>query len=303
MSATIYSLSPVNINTTVLPVENITLPHDVLSTLHQHSGNEFPTLAASPGANPKLTFRTPFVGAYNLFGLSALKVTALDVYLAKFINLVRGGAASHPKLSLASSAIGYAHITGWSVNQDGILMADCEIYYLSADGQTHPIASVAANQSLPSLASQPVLHTLGPISVNGTVYGGHSQSSVQMGQQAVVNRTDGDLYPRVCARTGAQPRLTGDHMDPIALNGALGYQGANISSNVIVYYRAYDPTTGLNSSSNSVSVTIGSGRIHPATMDVAQGSVAKLPYEVLCLSSSSTNPLAISTSATAPSVP
>jgi hypothetical protein len=301
----IYSLSPIKINSTVLAVENIGLPQDVAGTMHQHSGNEFPTLNAIYGANPKLTFRTPFAGAYALFGLSALACTTVEVYLAKFSSLVRAGTTSHPKLALAASASAYGHITGWSVNQDGILMADCELFYLSADGTTHPISAPSLNQTLPSLASQPLLHTLGPVSFNGTVYGGLNQAACQLGQQVTVQRSDGCLYPYLAARTGAQPKLTGDHLDPIALlaSAVLGYVGTNITANVVQYYRAYDSTTGLNSGSNCVSVTIASGRVNPTAMEASQGAVAKTGFEVNGLSSSSTNPLVIATNASAPAIP
>lgn len=303
MSATVYSMAPLDINGTILPVESIGLPHDILSVLYQHSGNEYPSLVAVPGANARVTFRSPFAAAYPVIGFTCLRATTLNFYLAKFATLIRAAGSVHPKLPLASSASALVVQTGWSVNQDGILMGDYECVYLSADMTTHPIGALTTNNALPSLASQPALHTLGPMSVNGTVYGGLMSSSGNLGQVYEARRTDGGPYPMVAARYGGTPSLSGEHSDPISLWSVMSPTGAAISANVVQYYRAYDPTTGLVSSTNSVSITCAAGRVHPQTITTGQGKVATVGIEVLATSATATHPFAVSLAATAPAVP
>ncbi len=298
----IYGLSPININSTVLAVENISLPYDVVSVVSQHSGNEYPTLIASPGANPRLTFRTPFANAFTLIGFGVLAATALDVYLAKFVSSARSGSSVHSKLSLASSCTATCHITGVSVSQDGILMADVECVYLSNDGVTHPIAAMTTNNALPSLAAQPTLHTQGPISIGGTVYGGLKSAGIDLGQQMTTARSDGDPYPRVCVRTGGQPKLSGMHEDPTAMHAILTTVG--ISSAIIQYFRSYSATTGIVGTANSVSITLATpDKINPTSLDAGQGSPATLGFEAWGLSTSGTHPLSVSLAASTPAVP
>ena len=302
MAYNFYGLSPIRINSTVLPVENIGLSAEILAVVHQHSGNEYPTLIAVPGANPRLRFRTPFKGAYDLMGLTCLSATTLDVYLAKFAALVRSPSSVHPKIPLASSATGYCHITGASVNQDGVLMAECEAFYLSADGTTHPWGATTTNNALPSLASQPTLHTLGPISLGGTVYGGLDSVGFDLGQQMEAARTDGCPFPTVARRRGGAPKLTGSHKDPIALQGVIGNLGA--STAIVQYFRSFNASTGVVDTANSVSITLATpDRIHPVELATDQDQVAAWGFEAWGLSSSSTHPFTISTSATAPAVP
>lgn len=303
MAYTLYGLSPIVVNSTTLPVENIALPQDVLAVVHQHSGNEYPTLVASPGANPRLTFRTPFKAAFDLFGFTCVSVTTLNVYLATFAALIRSASSVHAKLPLASSATAYGHITGFSVNQDGILMAECECVYLSSNGTTHPIAATTVNNALPTLSSQPTLHTHGPISIGGTVIGGLQSVGVDLAQQYTVRRSDGDAYPRVAARTGGAPKLTGEHEDPIALQTAITTVGS--SAAIIQYFRSFNATTGIVDTANSVSITLATpDRIQLTTLPAAeQGQPATAGFEAWGLSSTSTHPFVVSTAATTPAVP
>ncbi len=302
MSYNLYSLSPITVNSTVLPVENISMSHAVLAVVHQHSGNEYPTLIAIPGANPTLSFRTPFAGAWGLIGGTLLSATTFDVYLAKFVSSIRSGSSVHPKLPLAASATAVCYITGTSVNQDGILMADVQVIYLSSDGDTHPIGAVTTNNALPALASQPVLHTQGPISLGGTVYGGLKSTGIEFGQQIEPRRSDGNPYPRVCIRSGGQPKITGSHEDPIALRAILTQVGT--SSAVVQYFRSFDATTGVVALSNSVSISLAApDRIHPVEMAASQGQPATLGFEAWGLSSTATHPFTVSVAATTPAVP
>jgi hypothetical protein len=302
MPATVYSMAPCKINTTVIPVERIGFSAGIIANPHQHSGNEYPTLVAIPGATPRVTLTVPFLFAYGMLGLGINVLTGFEVYLAKFASLTRASGSVHTKWALTASCSAAAIITGASVNQDGILMAEVEVYPLSNNGTTHPLTRTD-NNALPSLAAQPTLHTLGPMSINGTVYPGLTTAGVELGQRLEVQRTDGALYPILAVRVDATPRITATHADPVAVHGILGLTGVNLTSNLVAYFRAMDTAGLVSTGADAVSITVASGRVLPLEISTAQGQVATIGLEVTGLSSTATHPFAMSISATAPAIP
>ncbi len=304
MPASIYSLAPCKLNSTVVPVERIGFSPGVLANPHQHSGNEFPTLIAIPGATPRITLTMPFRAAYDVLGFSMVSLTAFEVYLAKFAALIRSASSVHTKWALTSSCTAAAMITGFSVNQDGVLMAEVEIVPLSNTGTAHPLTR-SDNNALPTLASQPILHTAGPLSINGTVVPGLMSAAADLGQRLDVQRTDGAMYPIVAARVDAAPKISATHADPVGMLAQLGsLLGANLSSNAVAYFRQFDATTGvLDTGATAVSLTVASGHVLPLEMPVEQGKVATIGVEIHGLSTSATHPFAYSASATAPAIP
>lgn len=304
MPAIIYSLAPVRLGSTVIPVERIGLSAGVIANPHQHSGNEYPTLVAIPGASPRITLTAPWRAAYDVLGLGINVLTTVDVYLAKFASLTRASGNVHTKWALSTSCSAAALITGASVNQDGILMAEVEVLPLSSVGTDYPLTRTD-NNALPSLASQPILHTLGPVSINGTVVPGLESASLDLGQRLQSERTDGALYPILAARMDAAPRISATHRDPVTMYAQLGSMlGANITSNVVAYFRPYSATDGVVSTgATSVSITVASGRVVPLEITDSQGAVSTLGIDIHGLSSSATHPFAVSVTATAPAIP
>jgi hypothetical protein len=304
MPASIYSMAPAKFGATTVPVERIGFSAGVIVNPHQHSGNEYPTLVSIPGSSPRITLTVPWRAAYDTLGLVITELSAFELYLGKFAALIRSAGSVHTKWALTASCKAAAMITGASVNQDGILMAEVEIVPLSNTGMAHPLTRTD-NNAMPTLASQPILHTSGPLSINGTVVPGVASYGLDLGQRLEAQRTDGALYPIVAARVDAAPKVTASHADPVGMYAQLGsLLGANISSNVVAYFRAYDATTGVVSAgADAVSITVASGRVTPLETAATQGQVATVGIEVQGLSSSATHPFAISNSATAPAIP
>jgi hypothetical protein len=303
MPATVYSLAPCKLNTTVVPVERIGFSPGVLANPHQHSGNEYPTLVAIPGAVPRVTLTIPWRAAYDVLGLGINVLTAFEVYLAKFASLTRASGNVHTKWALSTSCTAAAIIMGASVNQDGVLMAEVEVYPLSNDGVAHPLTRTD-NNALPSLASQPVLHTLGPMSINGTVVPGLQSASLDLGQRLQVDRTDGASYPILATRIDAAPRVSGTHADPVGLFARLGsLLGVDLTSNAVAYFRQLSAAGLVDTGATAVSITVASGRVVPLEVADSQGSVATIGLDVHGLSSTATHPFAVSVSATAPAIP
>ena len=303
MPTAIYSLAPARIGATVVPVKSVTVSPAIISEQDIHSGNPFPTLVRVSGAQPKMTITMPFAPAWAVIGtFDVFKVSVLDIYFAKFLNYIRDPGAVHQKFGLSGTSAAALLITGISVDQDGDLNATVEVTPISDGSFTNPVALTTG--ALPTLASQPLLYTLGPVSINGTVIPGLTSAGADLAQQLIVQRSDGSKYAMAAGRMSAMPRLFGEHADPGAIAAAITMDGANITANVIQYFRSYNSTTGVvdNAASSGCSLTVAAGRIHPTDFSVTQGAIAKSGFEFLPLSSTATHPIAVSVSATIPTV-
>jgi hypothetical protein len=302
MVATLSSLSPAKFNSTVVAVKSVGLAPGIISAADRHSGNLYETLVKTSGAEPRCTLNMPFKSAYDVIGLGILKLTAFEFYLANFTDYVRAAGSTHTKWALSTSATAVAMITGWTVDLDGDLLAVVEVVPLAASAAAHPLTK-SDNNALPSLASQPVMHTMGPSSVNGTVIPGLRSAGGELGQNLRVIRSDGDRYPRNAGYLGGSPRMTGTHSDPITLPNTIGLFGLNLSGGgFIQYFRQYDATTGevTGDSGTGVSITAATGRIEPADIAAADGEPNTIGIQVMGTSSSSTHPFAVSVAATVP---
>lgn len=300
--AVLYDLSPIKLNTTVLAIDDLQFTPDVIANPYKHSGNEFSSIMAVAGGNPAVKFKTPFAEAYALIGLKVLKLTAFEVYLAKFVDAIRQSGAVHRKYSLNTSQLGMAYITGASVSQDGILMAEVTVVLLSAtDGVAHPLVA-SDTGTLPTLASEPVLYTSGPTSINSTVIGGTTGARLDLAPRIRVQRTDGDLYPRICAYLGADPSIMVDHADPATMWSTVNPLTNGVAAtSLIQYFRRYDPSTQQVALASGISLTIGSGRAIPDTLSARVGDPATAPLRLIGLSATNTHPLVVATGVTVPS--
>jgi hypothetical protein len=294
-TALFYSAAPITLNATTLAADDISLSAGVASEVHRHSGNLFGSVLVVPGSAPRVTFRTPFYEAFALIGLKSLRLTTFNLYFAKFVDGVRESGSTHLKYGLTASCFGHAIITGASVSQNGILMAEVEVALASNDGMTHPLT--AATAALPSLGSQPALRTLGSVTINGTTTGGYVSASLDLGNKLESTTSDGEKHPRVVTYTGGDPVLSFEHNDPATLWAAIGLVGSAITSNVVAYFRDYSTTTQLTLTTG-LSLTIASGRVIPESFGASSLGVARTGIRVVGLSTSDTHPCVIATGAT-----
>lgn len=298
MAFQIATLAPVKWGTTVLAVTDVTVSPGISEQSITHSGGLSATIHTKSRSEQRVTFRVPFALAHATFGTAASVQTTFEVYSSKFADGVKAGATSHPAWKLVAGASAMAIITGYSVSQGGVLFADVEVAIISADGTTAPL-EYSADNTLPTLASQPVLHTNGKCSVNGSVIPGTSGWSVTTGNSFQVPANDGDMYPTSIAVLEATPSLTVNHQDPIGVLDSIGMLGDTITADVVVYANSY--VDNKVAKSNAVAITVGAGELSPNSISLAQGSVASTGILVSPLSSDgSTYPLTIATNATAP---
>jgi hypothetical protein len=300
-AALIYSLAPIKLNSTVLATSGLTVSPDIMASAFRHSGSVYPSVLTVAGAGPSFSFKTPFAEAYTLIGLSKtpLKCTTVEIYLAKFVDAARSNSNVHAKYSLASSALGFACITGASVDQNGVLMADVSVALISSDGMTHPLTRSDAG-TLPTLSAEPVLYSYGPFSLNGTIISGSSSATMDMGVHSRSLATDGDLYPRNFAVLGYDRGLVTHFDDPATAWSTLGLLGANITANVVQYFRKYDATSQTKQTTG-LSLTIASGRVIPEAMTADNLALAGSPARVIPLSTSDgTDPFVIASGVSIP---
>jgi hypothetical protein len=298
---TIHSLGPVKINTTTVPVLDIQQSFAHVIEPAEHTGQLYPMLQLVRGSEPRLTLTMPFAAAYDLIGMDSLQVTALDVWFAKYTDQgVKSTSTDHRKLTLDTDQTALAAITSIDVAQDGLLTASVDVVCRSDDGQTHPLTPDTG--SLPTLSSQPDLHTLGPVELQGTAIDRVQGWSIDMGQRIETVRTDGDLYPTVVAYRGGAPTITIDHASVENVLSVLDLIGEAASTDTVLYARQHSATSGLVvGGATAVSITLAGGFVHPDSITASQDGVASPSIVMLPQATTvDTHPLTVSTSATAP---
>lgn len=299
------SLAPVSINGAVYPVISMNLPFAVITAPIEHSGQLYPTAQIINGATPSLTLQMPFKAAFDLIGFGALTVTAFILGLTRFGDAASKSAGTdHRQLTMGASDRGLATITSVSVTQDGLLVADVDIAFKAASGQTHPLTAGTGAQL--TLSAQPVIHTMGPVALTGTKRTGARGWSVDMGQRVESRRSDGDLYPTQVAYLGGSPSITVDHEDADTVLGGISAAGAGALATTVLYGRqmstANDATFGtIIGGDTGVSITLAAGWIAPETLEAAQNGVAGLSLRLVPANATpDTHPLAVATNATVP---
>lgn len=300
MTAVISSLGPITIGSTTIATLGVTFSREIIESLQNHSGLPYSTADVIPGASPKVMFKCYYQDIHALTGLTILSASTFSVYLSTYTTLIRDSASTHTKLALSTSCAAAIQIISASANQDGILIADVEATLLANDSSSHPFTLTTGN-ALPALTAEPIKHTLGPCVINGTGIPGVDSASINLAPTLITSRSDGDLYPKVAAQVRGEPKLTVSHQDAKGVLTVAGLLGANITANVVQYYRRADATTGVVGAANGISFTIASGRVTPGTVQANPGAIATDGFEVTGLSASTSHPFTVSLTATVPS--
>jgi hypothetical protein len=304
MPSLIHTLAPAVLGDDTVPVKSVRFSAGIIANPHRHSGMRHNHIVLVPGAVPRFTISMPFRPAYDALGLGLNVLDTFEAYAAKFEDYELSTGSVHTKWSLAANAAVAAIITGASVDLDGDLLAEVECWPIGAPtGHTHPITS-SDNNALPTLESQPVLYTLGPMSINGTVRQGLMSHGFSRSANVIARRTDGSKFPTTAGRLSTDSRMTGEHGDPVTLLNALGLLGTHLSSNLVQYFYRYDATSGevITTAGTGLSITAAAGRIMPTELDLADAEICRTGFEAICLSNDNDDPFVISTSASVPAL-
>lgn len=289
-TALLHGLSPITLNATVLAADEITPDPGVNLDLFRHSGLPYGSQALRLKIAPMVRFRTPFLGAFNLLGFRTTKLTAFSWSFRKFTDYLTDAGATHPLYQLNTGCTAAARIVGLSVDRGGLAMAEVEVVPLSTDGTTSPITNTTA--ALPTLGSEPTLHTLGAVVLNGTKVNGVSSIGLDLGINLTGDTFDGEAYLRTLAEVEADPTISVEHGDPITLLSSLGLTGLSASSNFDFYLR--DLSAGI-AQATGIRLRIASGIAVPGAIQLRRGALATTGLSLKPLSTSTTHPIVVAT--------
>jgi hypothetical protein len=298
MTMNIAGMSPLLLDTTKFAISDLRFSPDVVKVPFRHSGNEFASVGAKPGARPGFRWKTPILAAYNYFGLKLKISTVAEIYFATFASGLRNAGALHTKLGLNTSCLAASYIDGWSINQFGIAMADIVTVLLSANGVLHPF-QVVQTVSLPVLGSEPQLHTLGPYQLAGTRKDGAENNGYKLNPILHIPINDGDSFARTLAHLGSAPQLILGHEDALQMVTDLGLMGVNVASSCAIWLAGIDPTTQLRQTTG-MSFTISAGQVNIAEIPFGLNTAAKAMVTIDPLSATATHPVVVATAAALP---
>lgn len=293
-------MTPIVINSTTLPVANVTNNLGINTNPFRHSGLPFASQLVVDTITPTVTFQAPFEAAHSLMGFDLLKATTFEVYNRTFTNFEAN--AGGVFYELASSASACCYIQNVS-EVGGVMMADCVAMLLSADGTTHPLAAQASAVAIPTVSAEPQLQVRGPLVVNNTRLSGVQSVSFSLGQRVLGAQVDGDTYPRTVVYDGGLRQLTIGHASSKAAIAEIGLFGSDIGvNNVVQYFRDVDSSTGLTTGSAGASLTIADGRVEVTDAPQSVGSTDGCNIIVTAIDADGdeTDPVAVSFAATMP---
>ena len=274
------------LGSTVFPVEDVTLDPALATQARASSGDEFPTAQTVFGGVPTIQCSMPVDNALDDIGLTVLKVTTLELSLLN-IDSSTGKTASgtsHPRISLATSCSAYVLVNSISASQGALATAQVTIFGISNDGDTDPF-EVGTGAAL-ALASQPTLHTMGPVDINGSEISGATGINGSLNHDAGPRTTDGDLYPSQFSWRGCNPVMNIEHSNPAGVLSSLGLDGASITSATKVTLRERAATGVISSTEKSI--TIGAGYILTNAISGGVGRTASTGMTILPASSDGT---------------
>lgn len=299
MTFSIAGMSPLLLGTDVLAIQDIAYSPDLISQPFQHSGNEFPSVGFRPGARPTLKYRTPIKGIYDhLATLKGKSDTALGLYFSTFANGLRRTGSTHTKLTLPTGCTAFTWIDAISCRQYGVAMADVMTMLLwSPTGpNTFPLERTN-NVALPSLGSEPKLHTFGPMGFDAAIKRGAVGHAFRNNCKVVAPVTDGYGGPTDAFLMELKPQFMIESTDPLSVLDELGLEGEEIATSVALQFTGIDAVTGKRETTGfQLSGTSGhrySGEFKFSLTDPATAGII-----VDLLSSSGTHPVSVNTSAT-----
>jgi hypothetical protein len=148
-----------------------------------------------------------------------------------------------------------------------------------------------------------VLYTRGPAKIGSTVIGGITALNAGLGSQVKSDPTSGQIYAAVTALLGQKLTAGFTTEDLQAALGAIGTVSYDLASGNLVLYGSRIKASGQLDSSNHLSFTAALGVIYPKTLQCAHQQDATLQVEAQVLGpDDTTDPLAVSTAATLPTI-
>lgn len=283
----------------VIAVLGASIDYADITSFQNHSGLEHATNLLRTGAQvPMVRVTCYFKDAYDILGLNGSVLTSGEwvLELAQTSAAVVDSGSTHTHYSSATGVETLAYIDSMRVSETEAATCEVVLMPFSADGTTDPITTTASNSALSALTAIPAIHSVGPVTLNNTVYDGLKGITYNSGMQVTVaGHHDGNPYITGGTRAGQQPTITVEHDDPVTLETILASIGAAISSTTKVRLLKA-PASGVLTTSGALDLTIGTGYIGVQTAQGAHGERFTTGIVLRGVSSNgSTHPVAVST--------
>jgi hypothetical protein len=306
MAVDLTQLSPLVLGANTMPVMDVQFNPGEQQNPIRHSGNPFAGGLIVPSRNPTVTFTTFFASAWTaLASFKLVRFTALEFFLRGYTNGVASGTGD--KHSLKTGGQAFAHITGLSEGEGGLIMASIEVYCLSG-GALNGIEDIlerTAGATIPTVSAEPIYYKHGPASIGGNVVEGLTSFSLSTGNRNIpIAPTDGKTYAESIIYDGGERALSLGFDGARQVLQSITAAGVQIEATpTIVYFRRVDRKgVVLATSGSGVSLTIAKGRVTVGNFagSVASQNTATMNIYAINESLNDTDPIAVSTSATVP---
>lgn len=229
-----YVLYAVDVNGTVIDgVTQQGINPGIQETMNYGDGSPHPRFIGSMASKPVFSFSSKacakVLGATTALG-AAISANVTAFFYKTSEGGMRAGATSHVKLVIAAGMVVPRRI---SVSQDGEAEISCEVFCISSDGTTTPVA-ITTGQSLAGTPDSAEKFTLGPLTINGTTYQPVSME-IDFGLQVEPDSHSGFPYPvRVHVKQTA-PKITFRTKD-VGVIGTFGMAGLAQNATDSVFY-------------------------------------------------------------------
>ena len=219
---TISGLGFAKLNTTTMPITDISYTPNMGIEPFRSGGDINASMIRRSGGRPVFRFSAPLDIVWTtLASFMPVTLTAFEMHAALFTATARTATGATQFKLDTTNGDAYALITGISPTGGAVpvVMAEVTVYLCSKAGLVDPVTS--STGALPTLASTPVMHTIGPMVDNATAKWGIKTWRIDLGVAMEPIQADGFFYPTTYRVGAVQASATVAHADAVSLYTAL----------------------------------------------------------------------------------
>jgi hypothetical protein len=260
------------------------------------SGEVFPRISSVIAQAPRLSLTTQQVAGVlgKITSKGLVLATGFEVYnqLVSLSTGLRTAGSVHQKLAIATGIVVPRRL---SCSHGQVARLTLEVIGVNAAGSTNPVV-ITENSALPTVVA-PVLHTLGPVKINGSEILGVQSVDVDFGIAVAVHAGSGAVFPQACFVTEIKPRIT-ITVDDAAVLATLTAAGlAQTATDSVVYFRkmAANGTRVTDITAEHVSVTVDDGLWVPGDKSASHPGAAQTSLSIEPVYDGTNEPIALNT--------
>lgn len=260
------------------------------------SGEVFPRISSVMAQAPRFNLTTQQVAGVlgKITSKGLVLATGFEVYnqLVSLATGLRTSGSAHQKLAIATGIVVPRRL---SCSHGQVARLTLEVIGINAAGTTNPVV-ITESSALPSVVT-PVLHTLGPVKVNGAEVLGIQSVEIDFGISVAVHAGSGAVYPQACFVTEIKPRIaiTADDAAVLATLTAAGL--AQTATDSLIYFRKLGTNAArvLDATAEHISVTIDDGLWVPGDKSANHPGSAQTSFGIEPVYDGSNEPIALNT--------